>query len=419
MMNRAIAPPIHEVRDIKIPIVRSHEINGKKVFSHLEPGSGTFKIELLTKGSQLYARFAAEAQLSLRMLNEGTFGKTGFQLAEAIDSIGSFLEITPGFDYSSISLFGLSQYFEQNLQLLSEIMYTPRFDITDLEKLKLKEFDKLKMNLEKGSYVSSVNMRKALFGPAHPYGKHLTLTDIESLTINQVHDFHEQFTSDFDIYISGDLPGNLEELVKSYFDESEKKELPQIDRSKVPSTPDNIEKRDDKYIQTSIKLGKRLFTRSHPGYFKFIVTNEIFGGFFGSRLMKNIREEKGFTYGIYSNLYSLLHEGYFLISTDVKGEFELQTLDEIFKEAKLLRSEMVSPGELEIVKNYMIGVFVNSFASPFAGIDKFKTLNSQHIDMTFYKRYVSEIRKVQPEDVLETAQKYLLEESLVKSIVGA
>ena len=178
--------------------------------------------------------------------------------------------------------------------------------------------------------------------------------------------------------------------------------------------------RDDKYIQSSIKLGKRLsINRNHPDYFPFIVTNELFGGFFGSRLMKNIREEKGYTYGIYTSLYPLLYESYFVIATDVKGAFELQTLDEIFKEMKLLHSKKVSWDELETVKNYMIGVFVNAFNAPFASIDKFKTLNAQHIDFGFYRNYISEIKKVQPEAIIAMAQKYLTERTITKSIVGA
>lgn len=419
MVNRTIAPPIQEVRDIKLPEIQAIEVGNTKVYAHLEPGSGTVKVELLTRGSQLHADKAALTQLSLRMLNEGTLSKTAFQLAETIDSMGSFLEITPGFDYSSISLFGLSKYFEENVQLLSEVIYSPRFDKDDLQRLKIKESDKLKLNLEKGSYVSSVNMRKVLFGQAHPYGRHLTFEDIQSLTTEHLQVFHEQFISNFDIYISGDLPGNFEDLILKHFGQRHKSKLPESIRMDAAVVPHDIEQRDNKYIQSSIKLGKRLFTRTHPDYFPFIVTNELFGGFFGSRLMKNIREDKGYTYGIYSNLYSLLHDGYFLISTDVKGEFELQTLDEIFKELEVLRTELVPYEELEVVKSYMIGVFVNSFSSPFASIDKFKTLNSQHIDITFYKGYISEIKKVQPEDVHTMARAYLSEDSLTKSIVGA
>lgn len=419
ILDRTTPPLVHAVADISLPSVRSTSINGINTHACLDEGSGTFKIELLTKGSQLYSKTSALSQLAIKMLNEGTETKSSADLAEAVDSIGSFLEVSPGFDYATISIYGLAKYFEENLQILSELIYEPSFSKDSLENLKNKEVDKLKTNLEKSSYISSINLRKSLFGTDHAYGRHLVDKEIASVTTDEIRDFHRSNTQNFDIYIAGDLPKDYEALLARYFLPFKSDNSPPADISSVLTQSENSSHQDPKFVQSSIKFGKRLFNRSNPDYFNFIVMNELLGGFFGSRLMKNIREDKGFTYGIHSNLYSLLHDGYFLIGTDVNKENEQETIDEVIKEIQLLQSDLVQQEELDTVKNYMIGVFVNSFASPFAGIDKFKTLDSQGINKAFYSQYVSSVRAISSETLRETANQYIQTDSLILSVAGA
>lgn len=418
LLDRTTPPLVREVADISLPEIKSLSINGVNTHSYLDSGSGTFKIELLTNGSQLNSENSALSQLAIKMLNEGTLSKSSAHLAEVIDSIGSFLEITPGFDYSSVSIFGLAKYFEENLQILSEVLYEPKFSDNSLENLKNKEADKLNTNLKKSSYISSINLRKGLFGTRHAYGKHLTQADLFSTTSNAIEKFHQTYTSNFDIYVAGDLPRNFDTLISKYF-HSSVSVSPRSQLGQLSAKSENSSYKDSKFVQSSIKFGKRLFNRSHVDYFNFIVLNELLGGFFGSRLMKNIREDKGFTYGIHSVLYSLLHDGYFLIGTDVNKENEQETVDEIIKEIKLLQTTMVGQEELDIVKNYMVGIFVNSFSSPFASIDKFKTLHSQGIDRQFYSQYISSVKNLSPETLRDTANKYLQTDSMTLSIAGA
>jgi len=416
MLDRRQAPQIHQISNVSLPEIESYPLSaGKRLYIHREKNTQAFKIEILCNAGNISATGAAQVQLGLKMLNEGTTNKSGHQVSEHIDSLGSFLEITPGFDNSSISIYGLKKYFTENLRILSEILYKPSFNQAAFDSLKTREKNKLKMNLEKGSYLSSVNLRKALFGD-HPYGFTQSIDQIDRLRIDEIVRFHQNIKS-FDIYLAGDFPDHAVSLIRDLFAENLEAAEAQFDRTQPEAI--DIEVRDSKYIQSSIKLGRRLFNRSHPDYFKFIVTNELFGGFFGSRLMKNIREDKGYTYGIYSSLYPLKYGAYFLISTDVKGENEADTLSEIKKEIELLRTRPVSDNELEVVKNYMVGTFVNSFSSPFASITKFKTLNTQSIDFSFYSSYIENIRLISVEDILNTSIQYLDFDDLTRSIVGS
>ena len=171
-------------------------------------------------------------------------------------------------------------------------------------------------------------------------------------------------------------------------------------------------------LQSSIRVGRRLFTRHHPDFFPMVITNEVLGGYFGSRLMKNIREEKGFTYGISSNMVSFRNDGYFLIGTDVKKEFTQQTLDEIRKEIHILQAQPVPAAELETVKNFMAGEFVGSLNTPFEIADRYKTILLDELPADFLTTYVTNIRAVSAESIQQMASTYLAEDLLSEVVVG-
>jgi predicted Zn-dependent peptidase len=149
-----------------------------------------------------------------------------------------------------------------------------------------------------------------------------------------------------------------------------------------------------------------------------LVLNEVFGGYFGSRLMKNIREEKGFTYGISSNLVTLRHEGYLVIGTDVKKEFTGLTLDEVYKEMEILRNGPVGEEELQTVKNYMIGSFAGSLNSPFAIADNFKSIYFEGLTYDFFEHYIENILHTSAGDLVYLANTYLQPDSLLEVVVG-
>jgi len=151
-LDRSQSPSVHPVGKVALPEIKHlKNINGVNIYYHHTPKTGTFKLELFNKGSQWFSNNAAECHLSLKMLKEGTHSKSAKQFSEVLDGLGSFLEITPGFDNSSISIFGLSRFFSQNVSLMHELITQPAFKQKSLSKLKRKEIDRLNQNKEKGS----------------------------------------------------------------------------------------------------------------------------------------------------------------------------------------------------------------------------------------------------------------------------
>ena len=417
MLDRTQAPPIYRIQDLSLPEIEDYDLpNGRKLYVHHERNTEAFKVELVTNGGNIDSPNAAFVQLGMKMLNEGTKQKNSSTLSSTIDGLGSFLEISPGFDSSSIAIYGLKKFYLENIRLLSEIIYESGFDPKTLDKLKSKQLNKYKLNLQKSSYISSIGLRAELF-KGHPYGYTLIEKQIADTDIADLKQHWRKNIQSFDIYISGDLPDDFKQIILDQFVKIQKSQTSEF--TIVNSGKKKLDHRTPKFIQSSIKAGKTLFNRHHPDYFQFIVMNELFGGFFGSRLMKNIREDKGYTYGIYSSLLAMNHAGYFLISTDVKKDFESNTIEEIKREILELQNALVSKEELQIVKNYMLGSFVNSFSSPFAAISKFKLVNNQGLELSYYQKYLKQVPQVTAEQIQGMAQKYLELNSLTWSIAGS
>ena len=177
-----------------------------------------------------------------------------------------------------------------------------------------------------------------------------------------------------------------------------------------------IEKQDA--MQSAIRIGRRLFNKTHSDYFGMQILNTVLGGYFGSRLMSNIREDKGYTYGIGSGMASLLHDGFFYISTEVGVDVTKATLIEIYKEIEKLQNELISESELDLVKNYMLGTFLRSVDGPFAMSEKFTAIKDYGLTNEFYHTYVNHIKQVKAEELLILAQKYLNKNDLSELVVG-
>ena len=149
-----------------------------------------------------------------------------------------------------------------------------------------------------------------------------------------------------------------------------------------------------------------------------LVLNTILGGYFGSRLMKNIREEKGYTYGISSHIISLHHSGYLTIVSEVGADVYKKAITEIYKEIKILREKPVPYDELTLVKNYLLGELLRMFDGPFALADSFRSILEYGLNYDFFNKGIDTVKNITPEEILSLARKYLNEESFTQVVAG-
>jgi len=171
-------------------------------------------------------------------------------------------------------------------------------------------------------------------------------------------------------------------------------------------------------VQSSIRLGHISIPKNHPDYEELQVLGTLLGGFFGSRLMKNIREEKGFTYGIYGGFYGMKEKGYFMVSTDVANEYVDATLEEIYKEIQRIQNEKVTEEELQVVKNYMLGNLLSSMETPFQIADTLSLLKLNNLTVEHLKKTFQLIKNIKIERIMELANQYINLNNMIVVIAG-
>lgn len=420
MLDRKIAPPFKRVANIAIPQAKRTCLDNGIPLYYIEAGKQpVVRLEFIFKAGAWYEDNKGASYFAAKMLSEGTQQKSSAQISYEVEKFGAYLDFNPTLDYSIVTLECLSKHLNNLLPLLHEILRQPTFPEDELVTLKNIKAQQTRVQNEKSSFLASKKFREAIFGEAHPYGKDLTLEDIDKLTRDDVRSFYDQYyTLPFEVLISG-LPnsGFIADINKIFGQTVLQKAAADPTYISHPiSSPTIIEKEAN--LQSSIRVGKKLLTKDQPDYVKLLIVNEILGGYFGSRLMKNIREDKGYTYGISSALVPLRNDGYFIIGTDVNKENTRNTLQEIYKEIEVLQTTLISDDELNTVRSFMIGSFLSEINTPFALSDKFKGVHLYGLGYDFYDSYLQTVNNITSTEIRDLAQQYLQRDTFSEVIVG-
>lgn len=376
------------------------------------------KVELIFKAAKWQEPQAGISYFTAQLLQKGTATKDSFQISSELDQYGVHLEVSPGFDFTSITLYGLTKNMDRFFDLLLELITQPSFPEAELQQTKDIYIQGLRINLEKTSYLASRQLRKTLFGNEHPYGRDADVQDIEKIQREQLSGFHQKYFNNFDIICSGKITEPLLQALKKTFGTMAVASSASRVVEKRERGIDHSYQEKENTVQTSIRLGKLTISRVHPDYPVLLILNHILGGYFGSRLMKNIREEKGLTYGIYSSITALQHDCFLSIGADVDKENRELTTQEIKKELKNLRTQRVGSVELETAKNHFIGSLQAEITTPFAHADKIKNMLLYSLPDNYYQSLLTKIDSVNESVLLETAVKYFDEESFSVVAVG-
>ena len=224
------------------------------------------------------------------------------------------------------------------------------------------------------------------------------------------------------IYISGKVTDEILNLLENSFGKEswgkiENKVLTQSADIKTTSLK-RVFTEQDSAMQSSIKMGKVLIQRTHPDYYKMRVLITIFGGYFGSRLMSNIREDKGYTYGISSGIASYPDAGVFVVSTEAAYEYAEDIIKEVYNEMKTLQTELVPGSELGMVRNYMLGEMCRSYEGPFSLSDAWMFIQTSHLSDSYFEESLKAVQNVTAEELRTLAQKYFNQENMIEVVAG-
>ncbi|MFT6866725.1 MAG: zinc protease [Cyclobacteriaceae bacterium] len=356
--------------------------------------------------------------LVAKMLHEGTTSKTNSDIANSLDYHGSHLEITPTLDHVFIRLYCLKKFFENQVSLLFEMIGHSVFQKKEFEKQKTIRKQDIKQMHAKTNGYAGLNFRKSIFGEFHPYGQIIQVEDVKNTSLDQVKDFYaNSFKMNPTFFLAGAADTAEINILKEKLAEITFGASPKLIDCGI-AAGGNIHLNWENSVQSSLRLGAPSISKSHPDIHKLKIANELLGGFFGSRLMKNIREEKGLTYGISSSLVHLKEGSYWVIGTDVLKEKVDLAISEIKKEIISLHTSLPTTEEVNTLKSYLKGKWLMSFDSCFNSMHLITNNHLAGLTNQHWIDFMDAVDKSSPEEISETVQKYYNTNEICEVIVG-
>ncbi len=422
-LNRKKPPVIKDAVDFHLELKPYEKYvlkNGVEVYAIDAGAEEVMQVEWVFYAGNWYEPQNLVAASTNFLLKNGTTTKSAFQINEHFEYYGSYLNRNCYNETATLTLHTLSKHLEALLPVVKEILTDSVFPQGELDIYKQNMKQRLNVNLKKGDFVASRLIDAYLYGEQHPYGRYSSFEDFDGLTQEQVKEFYQQYylNGKLILFVAGKLPSNLFQLLDQHFGDLNNQPLQVADIAAQPAEEKKYRiTNDPNGVQGAIRIGQPFPNRHHPDFMKVQVLNNVFGGFFGSRLMNNIREDKGYTYGIYSYLQNHIQQSAWVISTEAGRDVSEAAIVEVYKEMERLRNEPVGEEELLLVRNYMIGSILGDLDGPFHIINRWKNIILNGVPQDYFYRQMEVIRNVSAEELQGLANKYLQPENFYELVV--
>jgi zinc protease len=424
-MDRTITPPIKDAVefDLKLKPYQQFTLqNGVQVFAIDAGAEDVLQAELVFNAGNNFEKIKGVASTTNSLLKNGTSTKTAFELNEHFEYYGAYCNRACYNETAVVSLSALSKHFKVLLPVVKEMITDSVFNEDELSIYKQNTKQRLSVSLTKSDFVASRLIDAYLYGENHPYGTYINADDLDKFTATDLKNYFNEFyvNGSCVIFVSGKLPANIFELLDENFGNLSltpaQYQAPIIERRLAEQKKYRIQN-DVNGVQGAIRIAREFPNRHHPDFMKIMVLNTLFGGYFGSRLMSNIREDKGYTYGIHSYIQNHIGETAWMISTDAGKDVCEATIEEVYKEMQRLREELVDDEELMLVKNYLIGTILGDLDGPFQIMGRWKNLLLNNLDENYFYQSVQTIKIITAEELRELAKKYLNPQDFYELVV--
>ncbi|PKQ65495.1 hypothetical protein BZG02_00360 [Labilibaculum filiforme] len=423
-LYRNTAPKFKTVDSIEILPSQKHSLSNHIPVHIINGGSqDVVKIEFVFNAGIWQQKKPLIATLTNSMLNEGTTSLTASEIAEKFDFLGAHIGFSTSKHEASVTLYSLKKHFSETLELTADLIKNSIFPEKEFKTILTNRKQQYQVDHQKTNVLAKEKFTELIYGKNHPYSNSYNISEFDNCSLQEVKEFYQtNYTaSNCHIIIAGKVDEDVLTQVDNLFGEN--KWLKQSEL--IDHTYQNIGSKEktafvckEDAVQSTIRIGRKLFTKTHPDYTGIQLLNLILGGYFGSRLMQNIREDKGYTYGINSIMLSHLKEGHFVIVTEVGAEVCKAAVQEIFLEIKRLREELVSEDELSLVKNYFSGEMLRNLDSPFALSDGLRGNLPFGLDNTYFAKFIKDLKAVSAERLMQLANEYLKAEDLYLVVCG-
>jgi predicted Zn-dependent peptidase len=418
MLDRTLQPELKEIDKIDFVTLRHFDVTANaKLYFMKDVSDETSRLDLYFTAGTTLANPVVSSLVNGLLLS-GTSTKSSIQINEQIDTLGGFYESSVSHENAVVSIYALRENLLSILRIVADAIANVAFLDSEVKELISDRKQRFLVNMEKVNFLAQRQFQERIFANSS-YGNLVQITDFDVVSSQELREFYN------DNYLNGlekvVVVGNLQQdHIDEIIDIVGAWAKPQ--KTIFPGQFSNIKGAShlvkEGALQTAIRVGRILFNKTHPDYCDFTVLNTILGDYFGSRLMSNIREDKGYTYGIGTLLGELHETGYFVIATEVGKDVKDATLIEIQMEISRLQTELVGTEELLLVKNYMIGQLLKSADGPYALTDLFLGVETFGLTLDFYNKSIDAINNITPERIQELAIKYLKWEEMTVVSAG-
>lgn len=417
------APPVR-TPDIPVlgPAHRFELSNGLPVLAITGAEAPVLRVEFICDGGRPFEKQRLVAGAATDLVVEGTRRKTATQLEHFFEQFGTSLETPNVTDTGNLSVATLNKHAEAVLPVMAEVLAEPAFSESAFHRFMRQRRQRLRENLEDNDTLAFRLITEATFGSDHPYGYNGYFSDYDNLRLEDIRKFYLNHfhAGNGQLLVIGQLSGATEQLLDKTF--GQLPVGPPLVPPGIPAPPDQpvcLQLLRPRAQQSMIRRGRTGIRITDPDYPAMVVLDTVLGGYFGSRLMRNIREEKGFTYGIDSELDTFRFDGTMEISADVANENLVQVRKEILVETDKLRQTPVPVAELDMVRAYLGGSIVMELDGPFgSGWRHRSAMIKNYEPVDFLRRLNETIRDITPQELLSIAQKHLRPEADTEVIVG-
>ena len=419
-MNRTIAPEYSKAQHIDLIVPQCIKLTDKiDLYWINETQDDTVKLDMTWNAGSKYQSKKLTASFTNALLLAGSPTLTAREISEKIDFQGGYVSQDLDKDQGGVTLYGLTNTIETIFDVFSESFNNaifPEYEISKLIDIRKSNF---KVSMEKVSTLCRQEFNKRIFGKSNEYGKVASLEDFDTITADDLQDFYNTLYlgTKPTLFLVGKVDDTFIKKLKNWATTFNTNTIDFVN-SEFNQTKGRIEITKKDAIQTSIRIGRLMIQKNHPDYYNFQVLNTILGGYFGSRLMANIREDKGYTYGIGSGLSVLDDSAYFFISTEVAKEVVDETITEIYVEIDKLKNEYVSKDELEKVKNYLLGEFLRGADGSIAMMENFKNIYFNDLSEEYYTDFIDAINNVTAKQLKDLANKYWDKSEFLEVLAG-
>ncbi len=406
MLDRTIAPQINPIESINFEAPASGKLNNVPFYHMREVSNDTCRFDLYFNAGKIHGTKSLPSIVNGLLLS-GTSTKTTNEINEGINELGAYFESGISVENAVTSIYCLRENLTKVISILVDAIADVQFPEKELKEYIADRKQQFQIGLKKVSVNAQREFQKKLFASDSLYAQITEMEDFDQITRDEIITFHKaHYINGLQkIVLVGDISDDEVKTIEKTLSIFEKAATNNISvLSNLPESS-HIEVKDA--MQSAIRIGRILFTKTNADYLDFILLNTVLGDYFGSRLMTNIREDKGYTYGIGSHVVEFEKTGYFVIGTEVKKEVREDAIREIKLEIERLQSELIPEGELELVKNYMMGQLLKSADGPYAMTDLYLSALLNGKDLSFYNDAIHAIQNITSGRLQELAKKYL------------